>query len=72
VLIQLGVQEKECHAEEISRLDHQLAETIGQLQQSLAANSDFSKRLDSEVVEREKAWEEAENANLKRMVEERD
>ena len=53
-----GVQEREHHAEEISRLEHDLAEASGHLKQSLAANSDLLKRLDSEVVEKEKAQQE--------------
>ncbi|KAK7331536.1 hypothetical protein VNO80_28271 [Phaseolus coccineus] len=69
VMIQLGCQEREHHAEEISRLDHELAETSGHLKQSLAANSDLSKRLDSEA---EMARVLVENTQLKRMVEERD
>jgi len=58
-MVQLWVQEREHHAEEISRLDHELAEASGHLKQSLAANSDLSKRLDSEVVEKDKTQQEA-------------
>ena len=62
VMIQLGCQERDRHAEEISRLDHQLIEAFGHLKQSLVANSDLSKRLDSEVAEKEKAQHEVAEA----------
>jgi len=65
VMVQLEIKEREHHVEEISRLDHQLAEASDQQQQSLAANFDLSKRSNSEVAEKEKArWEVAEVERL--------
>ena len=87
VMVQLGIQERERHAEEISRLDHQLAKASGQLQQSLVANSDLSKRWPRrrkrrrEVAEAERLLGEVkvemarvatENTHLNKMVEEMD
>jgi len=87
----LGTQERERHAEEISRLEHEVGEGAERLRQALAANSDFSEKIAREAAERELAKQEtveasrrlegmkvemvrvvAENANLKKMVEERD
>ena len=62
VMIQLGCQEGDRHAEEISRLDHQLVEASDHLKQSLVVNTDLSKRLDSEVAEKEKAEQAAAKA----------
>ena len=59
VLVQLGLQEKECHAEDISRLEHQLAKASGDLKQSLAANFDLSDRIAREAAERELAQQVA-------------
>ena len=55
VMIQLESQDRDHHVEEISRLEHELAEASGSLKQFLAANSKFSERLAREVAEKEKA-----------------
>jgi len=62
VLVQLGIQERERHAEEISRLEHQLAEASGHLKQSLVVNTDLSNKMAQEAVERELAQREAAEA----------
>jgi len=54
-MIQLGSQDRDRHAEEISWLEHELAEASCHLKQSLAANFEFSERLAREVAEKEKA-----------------
>ncbi|XP_068497770.1 uncharacterized protein [Phaseolus vulgaris] len=87
----LGIQERDRHAENISQLEHEVAESADRLKQALEANSELSEKIAREVVERELAQHDAaeagcqlgdlkaemarlvaENANLKKMVEERD
>jgi len=57
-MVPLGAQDKDRHAEEISRLEHELFEASGSLKQSLTANSEYLENLAREVVEREKAQQE--------------
>jgi len=58
-MVQLGVQERERHAEEISRLEHEVAEASDHLKQCLAANSELSKKMAREMAEKELAKQEA-------------
>ena len=55
VMIQLRCQDQDRHAEEISRLEHELSETLGNLKQSLVANSEYAEMLARETAEKKKA-----------------
>lgn len=53
VLAWLGADVWGHRVEEISRLEHELAEASGNLRQSLKANNAYEERLAKEIVERE-------------------
>jgi len=55
VLIEHGIQDRDRHAEDVSRLEHQLAESSEDLKQSLAANNELSARIAREASNRELA-----------------
>jgi len=59
VLIEHGIQGLDRHAEDVSRLEHQLAEASEDLKQSLAANSEVSTKIAQEGAEREIAQKDA-------------
>ena len=88
VLVQNGIQGRDCQAEDVSQLEHQLAEATEDLKQSLAANNDLSVRIAQEAAERELAQKDVvearqhleveklraavELAEVRKMIEERD
>lgn len=64
VMVQLGSQDRESHAEEISRLE--LSEPSASLKQSLAVNSEYVEKLARDVAEKEKVQQEAVEAEHQR------
>ncbi|KAK7374582.1 hypothetical protein VNO80_08014 [Phaseolus coccineus] len=79
-----GSQDRDHHAKDKSRLEHELVEVSGSLKQSLAANYKFLERLAREVAEKKKAQQRTEaecrlvervmveSTQLKKVVGERD
>ena len=65
VMVQLGIQEREHHADEISWLEHKVAEGVEHLKQALAANSEFLEMIAREAAERELAQQEVAEAGLR-------
>jgi len=55
ISVQLGIQERERHTEEISRLEHEVAESFERLKQALTVNIDFLEKIAREAAERELA-----------------
>ena len=62
ILVQNGIQGREHQAEDVSQLEHQLAETTEDLKQSLAVNNELSARIAQEAAERELAQKDATEA----------
>jgi len=59
VMVQLGIQERDRHAEDISRLEHEVAESADRLKQALNANTELSEKTAWEATEQELAQHEA-------------
>ena len=59
VLVEHGIQGQDRCADDVSLLEHQLAEASTNLKQSLAANNELSAQIAREGVEREIAQREA-------------
>jgi len=52
-LTRLGCEDRARYVEEISRLKHDLSEALGNLKQSLTANTEYAKKLARAEAERE-------------------
>ena len=67
VLVQSGLQGRDCQAEVVSSLEHKLSEATEALEQSLSANTNLSTLVATEAAEKELAQREA--AEAKRQLE---
>ncbi|KAK7354329.1 hypothetical protein VNO80_19789 [Phaseolus coccineus] len=66
VLVQHGLQGRVRQAEDVSQLEHQLAEATEALKQSVAANNELSAKIAKEAAERELA--QGEVAEVRRQL----
>jgi len=62
VLFQNGIQGRDRQADDVSQLEHQLAEATEDLKQSLAANNELLARIAREAAKRELAQKDAAEA----------
>jgi len=67
VLVEHGIEGRDRHAEDMSRLEQELAEDREDLRRSLAANNDLSASAAREAAERELA--EKDVAEVRRLLE---
>jgi len=58
VLVEHGIQGRDCRAEDVSRLEHQLVEASKDLKQSLATNKELSAKIAQEGAERKLAQQD--------------